>query len=1209
MIKRQLLLITFLSLYTSAIWGQNLKGNVGLEDSHRPNASKGNGGADIVDVDLFSGTASVNIPIYDYSVDGLNLGVALGYSAKGIRVDERAESVGLGWNLLAGGSITREVNGLEDEVTMPNTFADTTGDPLQGHLVYGADITYDTTMSRLDDMEHDIFNFSFAGRSLAVVFDRYNSNGDIRYQTYPNSEIKIRMITKDSSGAGYGNIREYMDGRIGQAPDEDILTFIVTDEQGNTFYFERGDYEFKHFEFTPGLFSPDSGTYYPTLKWNLVKIETYSGLEINYEYQQKYVDYLESVTEELHYRYSKQYLPQSSIISDPLQVKQKRWKGIKTHLSRIVYPNNVTLTFILDTNRCDCKGDFKIQMIDVANVYNANVRNNIRYVLLYEYSNVPKFGNSNTVLSSGALCNSIKSSLTSIPAYLNADSVKEAHLERGLRLRLTAIKRIGTDTSTQEPYYNFEYNTAINLPYRFSAQKDYYGYYNGATVVPHIRTNLYNLSVNDTIYSSIPYPANPWHHYDNTITVAQNSYDNTIRFGAFREHNYLYAQAGILKKIRNCSNGEVELEFQDYTLNNPDSSYGCIVYDQTGCKTAIDTALQGHNVNDGLCIRKIHFRDSFNTRNGRYTEYQFTNGQRFHRGGYCWYENESSTDTIYTNYFVGAHKYVNGSNHGFSNATVTQKNASTNLALSSESYLFSNLMYLDENNNLQSWLKKPTGRYWHTHPASMKLYRIGLLLQVEKHLKGNPVSRVNYSYEDVAQNFSLTNWKVYKGSWWPYQVIDHQRARVKTQTVKTYTGLASPTEMQSVDVSYTYTYDDSDNVKCITWQDSRDITHKEYRQYTYNYTDDWDDNTPGTIFQTMGLDGLQHLISTETWKFRSSTDSVLLNCTLRSPAETYEIPGLVATDAKLRFNTFYSTHLRLPLSSSTYYDTAIIDKNAALKNLPNTSSGKYFIRDTRYTRFDHRGNVIELKINDTDAYTSYIYDTRTLSKIAEVQNARFNDIAYTSFEGDYSNSSSLDYGKGNWVIDDGYISFSGEAMTGKYVYALEHSYNDIRSKTLAQDKKYIVTFWAKGLVMGGVYSGAGSYVSSLNLEQHNKVGDWALYTASFTPSGTGQYIKIEEPTSTYPVNTVIDEIRLHPADATMTSYTYKPLFGAASINSPTNYITYYEYDPFGRETVVRDMRGNIILKKDIVCGGTDDGTTGGTGTGTSNPCSTCNPTF
>jgi hypothetical protein len=63
----------------------------------------------------------------------------------------------------------------------------------------------------------------------------------------------------------------------------------------------------------------------------------------------------------------------------------------------------------------------------------------------------------------------------------------------------------------------------------------------------------------------------------------------------------------------------------------------------------------------------------------------------------------------------------------------------------------------------------------------------------------------------------------------------------------------------------------------------------------------------------------------------------------------------------------------------------------------------------------------------------------------------------------------------------------------------------------------------------------------------------------------------------------------------MNSYTYYPLFGASSHTDESNYITYYEYDALGRQTITRDMRGNIVAKKEIVCNGQNVESTGGNG--------------
>jgi YD repeat-containing protein len=56
----------------------------------------------------------------------------------------------------------------------------------------------------------------------------------------------------------------------------------------------------------------------------------------------------------------------------------------------------------------------------------------------------------------------------------------------------------------------------------------------------------------------------------------------------------------------------------------------------------------------------------------------------------------------------------------------------------------------------------------------------------------------------------------------------------------------------------------------------------------------------------------------------------------------------------------------------------------------------------------------------------------------------------------------------------------------------------------------------------------------------------------------------------------IDEVRVHPKDAQMTTYTYDPVVGMTSQCDPNNRITYYEYDAFGRLKLIRDQDRNII---------------------------------
>src|SRR6187399_2089539 len=68
-----------------------------------------------VPVSLSSGIPEITIPLFEIKDHELYLPVTLSYHASGIKVEEIASWVGLGWSLNAGGVVTRNVMGLPDE--------------------------------------------------------------------------------------------------------------------------------------------------------------------------------------------------------------------------------------------------------------------------------------------------------------------------------------------------------------------------------------------------------------------------------------------------------------------------------------------------------------------------------------------------------------------------------------------------------------------------------------------------------------------------------------------------------------------------------------------------------------------------------------------------------------------------------------------------------------------------------------------------------------------------------------------------------------------------------------------------------------------------------------------------------------------------------------------------------------------------------------
>jgi YD repeat-containing protein len=60
----------------------------------------------------------------------------------------------------------------------------------------------------------------------------------------------------------------------------------------------------------------------------------------------------------------------------------------------------------------------------------------------------------------------------------------------------------------------------------------------------------------------------------------------------------------------------------------------------------------------------------------------------------------------------------------------------------------------------------------------------------------------------------------------------------------------------------------------------------------------------------------------------------------------------------------------------------------------------------------------------------------------------------------------------------------------------------------------------------------------------------------------------------------IDEVRVYPSNAYITTYTYKPLIGISSETDPNGKTIYYEYDPFNRLKLIRDQDGKIVKTSD-----------------------------
>lgn len=205
-----------------------------------------------------------------------------------------------------------------------------------------------------------------------------------------------------------------------------------------------------------------------------------------------------------------------------------------------------------------------------------------------------------------------------------------------------------------------------------------------------------------------------------------------------------------------------------------------------------------------------------------------------------------------------------------------------------------------------------------------------------------------------------------------------------------------------------------------------------------------------------------------------------------------------------------------------------------------------------FNKYDAKGNLLEQQ-KANDIKLNYLWDHNYSLPVAQVINADSSSVAYTSFEAD---------SKGGWTYSGSVYTSLG--MTGSNSYSTG---GGNITKTSLPNTTYIVSYWG--------YSGSVNVNSAGPTRTGKTIGSWTYYEHEVT----GTSITVSG--SNY-----IDELRLYPKGAQMTTYTFSPLVGMTSQCDATNRIIYYEYDSFNRLKIMRDEDGKILKRVDYKYQGT-----------------------
>lgn len=173
----------------------------------------------------------------------------------------------------------------------------------------------------------------------------------------------------------------------------------------------------------------------------------------------------------------------------------------------------------------------------------------------------------------------------------------------------------------------------------------------------------------------------------------------------------------------------------------------------------------------------------------------------------------------------------------------------------------------------------------------------------------------------------------------------------------------------------------------------------------------------------------------------------------------------------------------------------------------------------KYANYDYLGNP-QTTLNKGVLPTSYIYDATGQFVVAKIENASSSNEVFLE---DFEHSDSGTTGAGH----SGTHYFLGDYLPDFHTPG---------------SRAYVIDFW---------------YHTTGNTWKYKKQ-PYVMH-ATLLPMGAN----------------ALDDIRIYPADAEVTTYTNDPLAGLTSETDPRGNITYYEYDEFQRLVNIKDQYGNI----------------------------------
>ncbi|MDB5127443.1 DUF5977 domain-containing protein [Mucilaginibacter sp.] len=1052
-------------------------------------------------VNLFSGKSNVSIPIYTIKAGSISSSIGLKYiGGSGIKVQDISGEAGLGWSLLAGGTINKTKRVNDDASGGTNGYYTNPGVPYLLNTPGSTEFQKAFSNFGDGDLQPDIYNSTIGGR---IIFDKDK-------QPHFTNEQGYKIVQSGNLSADH--------------------IWIIADAQGTKYYFGETVDAQERYILTAAGGSQSVSSEVST--WRLSKIVSKDGAYIKFDYEKsgtfsqfKYYSFVRTLQNG-----SSTWI--NSITSMPASSEE-------LHLSKITTQNS-SVEFLYK-DRADFANSKAISEIKVLNAAGE---------LLTKY-------------------------------VFETDYFKSTDPTPTLRLKLTALKQVSGDLNNVSSLAAFDYNEQENLPARNSEKFDFWGYYNNNTTGKYFLSEGANRTADPNksqanILTGIRWPTGGLTKYSYEVNIYQ-----------FNGSEYLGGG------LRIASVSQV----------NSDNSSLTTTYDYTSSST-VPKKTSGilHLLFD---ITKGYTKSYKNTSAGSDWQYYVENALPL-------------TKAI----------DLDGVTVGYSQVTVTSPDQS------SEVYYFQDYLHFPDETKHYSYVKyafatppKVTNftlvndqdNYNGFNSVTSNAVQRGLVTDKEIYNNSHTlIKAIHYKY-DVYTGTAIPGAELFlqytyigSGDW----ATDHKdyytaslyyervmAARLIEVKEDNYFLPINPT-VSSVTSSFEYK-----PAPYVTLMAKRTQKQADGTTLTenYNYPPDMIalGRDPNQVYAEMRDNNIISPVIETTTARDSNQISYLKVNYFKTPFYLYS-PKTVetqvaqnASEVNINFDSYDESGNIVSQHSSGGSNTAykwghnnqfpvakVINAYSQFSELNQNSTG---IKTVTIYLGPTAGNYP----NPTTAnFLQRISGDIVLAFAPSVPSSASANFSY-SLTGPANRSGSYSCSNGvcnlpagnsltfpNMPAGNYALSISGSTTFQSYTFSISINctYLD-QLRSVSSEKE----FYYEGFEE---LTGAGVTADLIHTGRKSFNGS---YSTAFTPPNTRKYIVQwwsfnnnkwnlnEQPfTQNLTLTGRIDDIRIYPADAIMTTYTYEPLIGMTSSTDTKGQTIYYEYDGLQRLQNVRDNNGNII---------------------------------